>query len=379
MNIKILFIMSIMTLFVTSCSGLVQNNSWTVSGLSVENFRKTVEGKQTDLFVLANDNGMEVCITNFGARIVSIMVPDREGNLHDVVLGFDSIQDYLSYPTDFGAVIGRYANRINRGKIQIGGCEVQLPCNNYGHCLHGGPKGWQYKVFEANQIDKKNLELKLFSPDGDNNFPGNVTACVFYTLTNDNAIQINYKAVTDKKTIINLTNHSYFNLSGNPLNDIMEDLLYINARSFTPIDSTFMTTGEIKSVINTCMDFTVPKVIGHNMSVGDSQIKHANGYDHNWVLDSKGVIDVLAAKLVNPESGIALEVYTSEPGIQVYTGNFLDGSLKGKKGLDYGFRSAICLETQHYPDSPNKSGWPNVYLEPGEVYTSQCIYKFTVE
>lgn len=323
---------------------------------------------------------MEVCITNFGGRIVSIMVPDKNGKMQDVVLGFDSIADYINVPSDFGASIGRYANRINQGRFVLDGDTIQLPQNNFGHCLHGGPKGWQYQVYEANLIDPMTLELTRISPDGDENFPGNVTAKVTYQLTEDNAIDIKYSATTDKKTVINMTNHSYFNLAGNPSKASTDNIMYVNADYYTPVDSTFMTTGEIAPVKDTPMDFTTPKAVGQEINNYDFvQLKNGNGYDHNWVLNTKGDISQVAARLTSPESGITLEIYTNEPGIQVYTGNFLDGTVTGKKGIVYNQRASVCLETQHYPDSPNKADWPSVVLEPGQTYNSECIFKFSVE
>lgn len=257
---------------------------------------------------------------------------------------------------------------------------ILLPQNNFGHCLHGGPKGWQYQVYEANQLNDSTMTLTMKSPDGDANFPGNVTATVTYALTRDNAIDINYEATTDKKTVINMTNHSYFNLSGNPANPATDHILYVNADSITPVDSTFMTTGEMMAVTETPFDFNTPKTIAPDVTnFENEQIKFGNGFDHNWVLNTKGDINQLAAKLTSPTSGITLEVYTNEPGIQVYTGNFLDGTVKGKKGITYPQRASVCLETQHYPDSPNKSQWPSVILEPGQTYHSQCIFKFGVE
>ena len=323
---------------------------------------------------------MEVCITNFGARIVSIMVPDKDGNMTDVVLGFDNIEDYIKIPTDFGATIGRYANRIGQGKITIDGQEIQLPQNNYGHCLHGGPTGWQNQVFKANQMDNKTITLTVESPDGDNNFPGNVVANVTYTLTDDNAIDIKYDATTDKKTVINMTNHSYFNLNGDPSVSSMNQVLYLAADSITPVDDTFMTSGEMMAVTGTPFDFNTPKAIETDVNNFDNeQIKFGKGFDHNWVLKTKGNINQVAAKLTSPITGITLEVYTDEPGIQLYTGNFLDGTVKGKKEIVYPQRASVCLETQHYPDSPNKAHWPSVILEPGKTYTSHCIFKFGVD
>ncbi len=352
----------------------------TLSGLNPTDFQTEVNAAQTSLYTLKNKAGMEVCITNFGGRIVSVMVPDKNGDMKDVVLGFDNVSDYINVPSDFGASIGRYANRIAQGRIVIDGDTIRLPQNNFGHCLHGGPKGWQYQVYEGKLIDETTLELTRFSPDGDENFPGNVTAKVVFKLTEDNAIDIRYSATTDKKTVINMTNHSYFNLSGNPANAATDHILYVNADSYTPVDSTFMTTGEILPVKDTPMDFTVPKVIGQEIDNFEfEQLKNGNGYDHNWVLNTQGDITQVAARMTSPESGITVEVYTDEPGIQVYTGNFLDGTVKGKKGIVYQQRAAVCLETQHYPDSPNKPQWPSVMLEPGQTYNSRCIFKFTVD
>lgn len=352
----------------------------TLSGLNPKNFQTQVDNTPTNLYTLKNKAGMEVCITNFGGRIVSIMVPNKEGKMQDVVLGFDSVADYINIPSDFGASIGRYANRIYMGSLVIDGKAVQLPQNNFGHCLHGGPQGWQYKVYQANLIDSTALELTLLSPDGDANFPGNVTAKVLFKLTEENAIDIKYSATTDKTTVINMTNHSYFNLSGDPTTPITDHLLYVNANEYTPIESTYITTGNIFTVKDTPMDFTTAKAVGQDIDKIDfDQLKYGNGYDHNWVLNTKGDVSQLAARLSSPQSGIVLEVYTNEPGVQVYSGNFLDGTVTGKKGVVYKQRTGICLETQHYPDSPNKPMWPSVVLKPGETYNSQCIFKFSVE
>ena len=372
-------ILLVCTVLMAGCTATTKEEL-TESGLKRSDFQTEVDGEKTDLFVLKNKNNMEVCITNFGGRIVSIMVPDKNGEMKDVVLGFDSIADYINVPSDFGASIGRYANRINQGKMVLDSDTIQLPKNNFGHCLHGGPKGWQYQVYEANPIDETTLELTRFSPDGDANFPGNLTAKVLFKLTDDNAIDIKYSATTDKKTVINMTNHSYFNLSGNPSKAATDHILYVNADNYTPVDQTYMTTGEIVPVKDTPMDFTTPKAVGRDITNFDFiQLKYGNGYDHNWVLNTNGDIKKLAAKLTSPESGISLEVYTNEPGIQVYTGNFLDGTAKGKKGIVYNQRASVCLETQHYPDSPNKPQWPSVILEPGQTYNSKCIFKFSVE
>ena len=378
---KSLLGIAIVALALCSCGGQKQQEAvTTASGLNPEKFVKNIEGKNTALYTLTNKNGVEVCITNFGGRIVSILVPDKNGDKKDIVHGFDNIDDYQNISSDFGACIGRYANRINQGKITVEGVEYQLPQNNFGHCLHGGPQGWQYKVFDVEKVTENTLALSLNSPDGDANFPGNVVAKVVYTLTDNNAIDIAYEATTDKTTIINMTNHSYFNLTGDGSKPITECLLTINADNYTPVDSTFMTTGEIATVENTPMDFRAAKAIGAEINNYDFvQLKNGNGYDHNWVLNTAGDINQVAAKVVCPETGITLEVYTDEPGVQVYTGNFLDGTVKGKNGIDYPLRSAICLETQKYPDTPNKPEWPSAILKPGEKYTSRCIFAFGVE
>ena len=349
-----------------------------------EAFDSVVNEIPVKLFHLTNAKGMDVLITNFGGRVVSVCVPDRNGVQQDVVLGFDNLKQYtdsVNSPSDFGAAIGRYANRIKDGKITVDGTAIQLPTNNFGHTLHGGPDGWQYKVYSAEQTSENTLKLTLVSEDGDMNFPGKVTAKVVYTVTDDNALDISYEATTDKTTIINMTNHSYFNLSGDANNTILEDSLLLNSSNFTPVDSTFMTTGEIRSVEATLFDFRKMKAIGQDITddnlKNDEQMRFGNGYDHNWVLDTKGDINTCAAVLKCPKSGIMLQMYTTEPGVQVYTGNFLDATAHGKYGVVYAQRTGICLETQKYPDSPNKPEWPSPLLKPGEKYTSCCIYKFS--
>ncbi|MBP5771153.1 MAG: galactose mutarotase [Bacteroidaceae bacterium] len=358
----------------------------TESGLNPEQFVDTVGGIPMKLITLKNANGMEVCITNFGGRVVSIMAPDRNGNKKDVVLGFDNVKTYedkVNHPSDFGASIGRYANRINQGKININGEEIQLPQNNFGHCLHGGPDGWQYRPYEIVEANQQTVLLKLVSPDGDMNFPGEVTAVVIYTLADDNTLDICYEATTTKTTIINMTNHSYFNLNGNPDEAITNHELYVNADNYTPVDSTFMTTGAITPVEGTPMDFRTPHAVGQDITNFDfEQIKNGNGFDHNWCLNTNGDDKQVAASIYSPTTGIFMEVFTDEPGIQVYSGNFLDGTQSGKGGYIYTQHAAICLETQKYPDTPNKSnlpGWPNAILEPGQTYTSHCAYKFSVK
>ena len=359
----------------------------TRSGLYPNDFEANIKGKRTHLYTLSNSKGMEVCLTNFGARIVSIMVPDRRGTLRDVVLGYDNIAQYADYQhfgSDFGAAIGRYANRINQGRIVVDGKTVQLPRNNYGHCLHGGFTGWQYQVYAGKQLNDSTVEMSLVSLNGDNAFPGTVRATVRYTLTADNAIDIRYEATTDKKTIINMTNHSYFNLNGTPSQHCENQLLYINADRYTPADTTYMPTGQMLKVSGTPMDFRKPTPLSKDINNQRfAMTRNAHGFDHNWCLNTwhNGQPDesTVAASLYSPKTGIMLQVFTNEPGIQVYTGNFLDASFAGKHGYRYPKHSAVCMETQHYPDSPNHPEWPSTWLETGKKYSSHCIYKFSVQ
>lgn len=357
---------------------------FTLSGLDPEAFARTYEGDSTQLITLANAAGAEVCITNFGGRIVSMMMPDRDGRMQDVVIGFDSVAPYFPEQnlTDFGATIGRYANRIRDGRFVLDGDTASLPRNNYGHCLHGGgemgSRGWQYRVFDVAERTDSSVVLTLHSPDGDNGFPGAVDVKVSFTLRADNALDIAYEATTDAPTIINMTNHAYFNLSGDPALNIEDNELMVNGDAYTPVDSTFIPLGELAAVEGTPFDFRKPRTVGSTTGLTDNvQVQRAKGIDHNWVLNTEGSADVVAASLYSPRTGIAMDVYTTEPGIQIYSGNFLDGSVKGKKGVAVPQRGAICLETQHYPDSPNHPEWPSVQLRPGQTYTSRCIYKFT--
>ena len=380
----IALIAGMITSLMPACSG---NGGLTTSGLDPAKFDTLINEKPVKLYTLNNDNGMEVCITNFGGRIVSLCVPDKNGNSIDVVLGFDNIHQYadsVNSPSDFGAAIGRYANRINQGKLVVGDKKIQLPQNNFGHCLHGGFSGWQYQVYDAVQPNDTTLELTIVSPDGDNNFPGTVTAKVTYTAKYNNTLDIQYEATTDKETVINMTNHAYFNLTGDMSHAGTNMVLYINADNFTPSDSTFMTTGEIRPVYGTPMDFTKRHALYE--TIGDTtftQIKYGRGYDHNWCLNTykngKGDDTRVAATLYAPNTGISMDMFTTEPGVQVYSGNFLDGTIKGKHGIAYPQRSAVCLESQKYPDSPNKKQFASPYLKPGEKYTSHTAYRFTVK
>ena len=359
-------------------SGGEKREEATLSGLMKSDFVSEVEGKPTALYVLKNKNGAEACITNYGGRLVSVMVPDKNGKMTDVVLGYDNIGQYVQSDGNYGALIGRYGNRINQGKFTLDDIEYTLPQNNGAHCLHGGPQGYHARMWDAKQLNDQALELTYLSKDGEAGFPGNLDIKVTYTLTDDNAVGIKYEATTDKKTVVNLTNHSYFNLSGVPGSDVLDQLVMINADNYTPVDSTLIPVG-ISPVDGTPLDLRTPVAIGKQINDPFQQLQFGRGYDLNWVLNTNGDKNVLAAKAYSPTSGIALEVYTNEPGIQFYTGNFMDGKDTGKHGVLYPHRGALCLETQHYPDSPNHPDFPSVVLNPGEKYLSECTYKFTVE
>jgi aldose 1-epimerase len=340
-------------------------------------FKQNVQGKQVELFVLKNSSNFQVAITNYGGRIVSMLVPDKDGKPVDVVLGYDSLKSFQK-PKEpfFGALIGRYGNRIAKGKFAIDGKNYQLDINDGVNTLHGGFNGFYAKVWDAKQVSPKSLELSYKSKDGEGGYPGNLTVKVVYTVTDDNALKIDYEATTDKTTIVNLTNHAYFNLSGAGSPTITDHLLQINAAAITPIDTTLIPTGKLMPVKNTPFDFTTAKAIGADINKQDEQLKNGKGYDHNFVLD-KNAANKPVATVVSPKTGIKMEVYTTEPGLQFYSGNFLTGKdHDGKGGAAYAYRSAFCLETQHFPDSPNESSFPSTSLKPGEVYHTSTTYKF---
>lgn len=356
-----------------------QGNMKTVSGLVQRKFQTEIDGKSTDLFRLTNTSGMEVCVTNYGGRIVSILVPDRKGIMRDVVLGFDNIAAYQKYSSNYGATIGRYANRIAKGRFVLDGDTIQLDLNDkLGNNMHGGEPGWAYRVFDAVQKDPATLVLTYVSPDGESHFPGTVQVEVAYHLTDDNALDIAYTAVTDRPTVINMTNHSFFNLSGKPSTAITDHIMWMAADSVMTIDSTVVPTGNFIAVQGTPFDFTEAKPIGQAIdSVENDQIRYGLGYNHNWVLRS-GDRDKPVASLYSSVSGILLEILTDEPCMQIYTGNYQDGTHIGKKRVAYPYRGAICLEPQHAPDSPNHPTWPSVRLDPGQLYTSHSQYRFSV-
>jgi aldose 1-epimerase len=362
-----------------SCSNKKAEEQPTVSGLLKSNFVMTEQGKQTGLFVLKNKNGLEACVTNYGGRLVSVMVPDKNGKMTDVVLGYDSIADYVHSTGNFGALIGRYGNRIAQAKFTLDGVEYKLPANDNGHCLHGGPQGFYTRMWDAVQNDSSSVTLTYLSKDGEAGFPGNLNVKVTYTLTDDNAIDIQYEATTDKPTVVNLTNHSYFNLSGVPGSDVLDQQVMINADKYTPVDSLLIPNNRLDSVGGTPLDFRQLTAIGARINDPFEQLKLGHGYDFNWVLNTNGDITKVAAEAYSPTSGILLDVYTNEPGIQFYTGNFMDGKDKGKHGTVYPHRGAFCLETQHFPDSPNHPDFPSTVLRPGTTYKSHCIYKFSVK
>lgn len=368
------------------------DKAMTVSGLDPTAFDSTINNIPVKLYQLKNANGVEVCITNFGGRVVSIAVPDRNGKMTDVVLGFDNLKQYTDSKesaSDFGASIGRYANRIGGGKITIDGKEIQLNQNDGENCLHGGSTGWQYQPYQVVESNDSTLKLKIVSPDGDNGFPGEVTAITTYRLTADNALDISFEATTTAKTVINMTNHCYFNLNGDPANAIVDNELYINADKFTPTDKALIPTGEMVDVKGTPMDFTTAHLINDSIANDYEPLKFAGGYDHNWCLntfkDGKGDDKTPCATVYSPKTGIMLTVFTSEPGLQVYTGNFqpVVDSKKNKVACKHGIvnahRGGICLESQKFPDSPNKKDWVSPLLAPGEKYTSHLVYKFSVK
>lgn len=370
----------LLTILVGACQSPVKEQK-TVSGLDRKNFEDVIENKKTDLFILRNKAGAEVCITNYGGRIVSFMVPDRDGQLQDVVLGFDNIQEYADKPSSFGATVGRFANRIAYGKFVLDGDTISLDVNDGEHTIHGGADGWRGKVFDAEQPADNSLILSYVSKDGEAGFPGEVKVKVTFTLNEENALKIDYLAETDKKTVINMTNHSFFNLSGNPETTILDHVLLVNADRYTPLNEELITVGTMERVASSPFDFTSPISVKDALSRDSlhEQLQRAQGFDHNYVLRTPGKLDVPAAEVYSPSSGITLEVYTTEPGIQVYSGNMLDGSRTGKNGVDYRKQTGLCLEPQHYPDSPNKPTWPSTILEPGQQYTSSSIYRFGIK
>lgn len=342
-----------------------------------------VEGQPVDLYTLTNANGLVMTVTNYGGIVVSLTVPDKAGNMSDIVLGFSNVADYVKNSPYYGCIVGRYGNRIGKAKFSLDGQEYALAANNGENSLHGGVKGFDKVIWAAKEVKTDNavgVELKYLSKDMEEGFPGNLDATVTYWLTNDNEFKIEYAATTDKPTVVNLTHHSYFNLAGEGSGDILGHELTINADTYTPVDQGLIPTGKLEPVEGTPMDFRTATAVGARIDADFEQLKFGKGYDHNWVLNRKSAGDMeLAATVFEPKSGRVMEVLTTEPGLQFYAGNFLDDSRTGKSGKVNGFRTGLCLETQHYPDSPNKPDFPTVVLKPGETYKTSTIYKFSTK
>ncbi|MBR5883951.1 MAG: galactose mutarotase [Bacteroidaceae bacterium] len=353
-----------------------------ISGLKQEDFITTINGKQTNLYTLTNESGMEVSITNYGGALVAIMVPDKDGKMANVIQGHDNIQDCMSSPEPFlSTLIGRYGNRICKGKFTMNDKEYSLAVNNGPNHLHGGPTGFHARVWDAEQINGHELVLRYISAYYEEGFPGELNMTVKYSLTDDNELVIDYRGTTNKKTVVNMTSHGFFSLAGiaNPTPSAMNVICQINADFFIPIDENSIPTGEILKVEGTPFDFRTPTPIGERIDADCPQIKNGAGYDHCFVLNKREVGELsFAAKIVEPESGRTMEVYTTEPGVQFYSDNWADG-YKGQFGATFGRRSALCCEAQHFPDSPNRAHFPSVILRPGEVYKQKTIYKFGVE
>jgi len=367
---------------ILSCSA--PKKEFTMS-YSKADFEKEVNGKKTTLFTLQNQDGIIVTLTNYGAKIVSVFAPDKDGKMEDVVLGFSSIDGYINGDAGQGAVVGPYANRIANAQFEIDGQVYQLPQNNMKACLHSGPESFYRQVYDAKEIqtaDGPAVEMTLMSPDGQWGFPGNKNVKVTYTLTKDNGLKIDYEATTDKSCYFNLTNHVYFNLKGEGNGDILDHVLVVDANTVTAVaDSQLIPTGEIADIRGTAMDFTTPHTVGERINDPMPQLQMGGGYDHNYILnkDQNGNEMTFCASIYEPKSGRYMECFTTEPAVQLYTGNFLNGTIKGKRGNPYNFRNGMCLETQHYPDSPHHPEFPNTLLKPGETLKSTTIYKFSVK
>jgi aldose 1-epimerase len=345
-------------------------------------YGKVPDGREVFEYTLTNDSGNTVTIITFGATVTSIVVPDRNGKKQDVVLGYDSLSGYLHGTSYFGAIVGRYGNRIKKGRFSLFGKEYQLTINNGENHLHGGKGGFHQVLFDVVSVrdtSEPGLELQFVSPDGDEGYPGTLTLNVLYTWTNSNALRIDYSATTDRPTILNPTHHSYFNLTGSPENTILDHLLEIDADSITPVAEGLIPTGAIAPVAGTPMDFRTPTTIGAHINDSTEQLRLGLGYDHNWVLRNYDGKVRKVAELYDPTSGRDLTVLTDQPGLQFYSGNFLDGTVRGKGGIMYQHRTGLCLEAQHYPDSPNEPKFPSVLLTPGKVYRQTTIYQFSTK
>ncbi len=375
---SILTLTSSLAIILAGLSGCTTPNQ-SGDSISSQPFGNTPDGSAITLYTLHNAKGAEVSICNYGGLVTSLKVPDRNGNLGDVVLGYNNLADYIKSSPYFGALIGRYGNRIAKGHFVLDGSEYSLATNNGPNALHGGLKGFDKVVWQARPFQSKwgpALELTCLSKDGEEGYPGNLSVKAVYTFTDNNALRLEYTATTDKDTVVNLTHHSYFNLAGK--GDILNHVVMINADKFTPVDSTLIPTGDLKSAEGTPFDFRTPTAIGARIKQDDEQLKFGNGYDHNWCINNDTGSVRLMASVYEPTTGRVLEVLSAEPGLQFYSGNFLDGTLTGKAGRVYQFRDAFCMEPQHYPDSPNKPNFPSVVLKPGAVYHNTLIYRFSV-
>jgi aldose 1-epimerase len=367
------------TLGLAALAGCSSTEQKSMGQIGKRSFGELPDKMPVDLYTLRNNNGMEVGISTYGGLVIFIKVPDKNGKFGDVVLGYDNLNGYLKDSPYFGALIGRYGNRIAKGKFTLDGQAYTLATNNGPNALHGGLKGFDKVMWEAKILVSSggpSLELKYVSKDGEEGYPGTLSVTAVYTLTENNELKLQYTATTDKDTVLNLTQHSYFNLSGK--GTILDDIEMIPADKFTPVDSTLIPTGELKPVEGTPFDFRTPTAIGARIKQDDEQLKFGGGYDHNWVINKPMGQLGLMAQVYDPNSGRVLEVLSTDPGLQFYTGNFLDGKITGKNGFKYEFRDAFCMEPQHYPDSPNHPEFPTVVLKPGDVYKNTIIYKFSV-
>ena len=368
--------------FLTACGPAQNKTSETLAAApklpDSANFKVFVNGKQAALYVLKNKNGLQAAFTSFGGRLVSLLVPGQQGGMTDVVVGFDSLAAYRSAADYYGASIGRYGNRIGHSQFSLNGKVYRLPANNAPNTLHGGKEGFDGKVWDAVQPNAHTLEISYLSADGEQGFPGNLKVKVTYELLDNNSLKMSYAAITDQTTVVNLTNHTYWNLNGCGSGTILHHLLQIDADTYTPVDSTLIPTGKLAAVTGTAFDFNKPATIGARINLADEQLKNGKGYDHNYVLNQHNLLTPVTT-LTGDKSGITMQVYTSEPGIQFYSGNFMKGKNTLKGGAKNTYRTGLCLETQHYPDSPNQPAFPSTVLQPGQTYQTVTIYKFIVK
>jgi len=378
MKKALILVVLMMMVVATSAPAMAKDNYVEIKD---DAYQSTINGKTVQLYTLKNKNGMVAKITNYAGKLVQLLVPDKNGQLGDVVLGYDSLEKAMKGQVSMGCTIGRYANRIGKGKFSLNGQDYQLTINNGPNHLHGGTKGSRFVVFDATQLDDKTLQLNYYFKDGEEGYPGNCSLKVVYALTDANELKITYDAVADQPTIVNFTNHAFWNLAGEGNDTILNHEVTINADQFTPVDGTLITTGELRDVKGTPLDFTKPEKVGARINSDYEQLKYGPGYDFNWVLNKKNQEMSFAARISEPTSGRVMEIYTTEPGLQMYSGNFLTGKAPmdiGKGGKAYVYRGALALETQHFPDSPNKANFPTTVLNPGQWFSSATIYKFSV-